>query len=133
MKYLTWGAAGAVALVAIAFGIANREMVTLSLSPLPFALDMPLFVALELVLLVGFILGGAFAWARAGRSRRLARRRGRQVEELKREIERLEQRANQITESRARRRAVPAARGEAAPALEAKTPAAQGSGGSQAG
>lgn len=73
MKYLIWGAAGAVALVAIVFGIANREMVTLSLSPLPFALDMPLFVALELMLLIGFIFGGVFSWARAGQSRRLAR------------------------------------------------------------
>lgn len=66
MKYLIWGAAGAVALVAIVFGIANREMVTLSLSPLPFALDMPLFVALELMLLIGFIFGGVFSWARRG-------------------------------------------------------------------
>lgn len=121
MKYLIWGAAGAVALVAIVFGIANREMVTLSLSPLPFALDMPLFVALELMLLIGFIFGGVFSWARAGQSRRLARRRGRQVEELKREIERLKQRTDQITENRARRRAVPASHSEPAPALESQS------------
>jgi uncharacterized integral membrane protein len=83
-----------VAVVAIAFALANREWVTLSLDPLnpsapAVAIDAPLFVILFGVLIIGVLLGGIAVWFKQGRHRRAARLARNEIERQKSEMERL--------------------------------------------
>ena len=68
-----------VALIMIAFAVANRHSVTISLDPLasndPIAsVTLPLFALIFLLLIVGVFIGGAATWLRHGRWRWMARR-----------------------------------------------------------
>jgi uncharacterized integral membrane protein len=75
------------AIIIIAFAVANRQAVTISLDPFgasaPAAsLTLPLFALLILVLIIGVVIGGSAAWLRQGRWRRTARRLEREAKEL---------------------------------------------------
>jgi uncharacterized integral membrane protein len=75
------------AIIIIAFAVANRHEVTVSLDPFgtsaPAAsLTLPLFALLILVLIIGVVIGGSAAWLRQGRWRRAARRLEREAKEL---------------------------------------------------
>jgi uncharacterized membrane protein YidH (DUF202 family) len=83
------------ALVIIAFAVANRQIVTLSLDPFSSrapaaALTLPLFGLIIVILIVGVIVGGFAAWLGQGKWRRSARRLEREVDELRAKIEALE-------------------------------------------
>ena len=86
-KILSWLIVGPVALVIIAFAIANRHVVELSLDPLPFRFDLPLFVVAFAGIAIGILVGGCAAWWRAGRWRQRARQEHRLASELSRELE----------------------------------------------
>ena len=106
MKLLYWIVVALVATVLALFAASNRESVTLALWPLPFVLELPLYLATLAGLLIGFIAGALAAWI-AGRSRRReARRRGSRIAALERE--------------RAAREAQLASTGETAPARLAR-------------
>jgi uncharacterized integral membrane protein len=82
------------AVVIIAFAVANRQAVTVSLDPfnpdVPAAsLTKPLFVVLIAVLILGVIIGGIAAWLRQTKWRRTARRLEREVANLRAEIDAL--------------------------------------------
>src|SRR5712691_5461844 len=86
MKLLFWIVVALVAAVLALFAMFNREAVALGLWPLPFELDLPLYLAILLALLIGFVSGVLAAWI-AGRSRRREnRRRGRRIVTLEREL-----------------------------------------------
>jgi len=86
MKLLFWVVVLLLAVVLASFAGSNREAVSLTLWPLPFVAELPLYVAVLLTLILGFILGAIAAW-HAGRSRRReARRRGRRIAVLEREL-----------------------------------------------
>jgi uncharacterized integral membrane protein len=75
------------AIVIIAFAVANRQSVTVSLDPFSSAapaasLTLPLFALIIVLLIVGVIVGGVAAWLGQGRWRRAARRLEREVSEL---------------------------------------------------
>jgi uncharacterized integral membrane protein len=75
------------ALIIIAFAVANRQIVTVSLDPFsasaPAAsLTLPLFALVIVLLIVGVVIGGTAVWLRHGRWRRAARRLEREVKEL---------------------------------------------------
>jgi uncharacterized integral membrane protein len=75
------------AIIIIAFAVANRHGVTVSFDPFsasaPAAsLTLPLFALLILVLIIGVVIGGTAAWLRQGRWRRAARRLEREAKEL---------------------------------------------------
>lgn len=93
MRYLTWIVTVPVALVAILFAISNRATVTLSLWPLPFTLEAPLYLAALLALVVGFLAGGFVVWNSQRRHRRRARRSGDRVVFLEREVKEAQARA----------------------------------------
>lgn len=66
------------AAVIIAFAVANREIVNVSFDPFSstnpaYAVTLPLFAVILLVLIVGVVVGGAAAWLRQAKWRRLAR------------------------------------------------------------
>jgi uncharacterized integral membrane protein len=82
------------AVVLVAFAVGNRGLVSVSLWPTPFALELPLWVVLMLGLFAGAVLGGLASWlggwrrrAEAGRWRRRAERLEREQAARKREEE----------------------------------------------
>ncbi len=75
------------AIIIIAFAVANRQGVTVSFDPFGGAapaasLTLPLFALLILVLIIGVVIGGTAAWLRQGRWRRTARRLDREAKDL---------------------------------------------------
>jgi uncharacterized integral membrane protein len=83
------------AVVIIAFAVANRQIVTVSLDPFSAsdpaaAMALPLFALIMLLLIVGVLIGGMAAWLRQGKWRTAARRLERQVEGLRKKVDALE-------------------------------------------
>ena len=89
MKFLSWVVGIVIAIIAVVFAIHNHQVLTLDLWPVPFALTAPLFALVLAAVLVGLLLGFFFAWIGAGRWRRLARQRGREIAALKTTLARL--------------------------------------------
>ncbi len=84
-----------IAVIIVAFAVANREVVTVSLDPFSAAapaasLTLPLFALVIVLLIAGVIVGGTAAWLGQSRWRRTARRLEREAAELRRKIEILE-------------------------------------------
>ena len=80
------------AAVIVAFAVANRQAVTLSLDPFDaahpaYAATLPLFVVIFIVLIVGVIIGGVAAWLRQSYWRRATRRLDNEVRTLHGEID----------------------------------------------
>jgi putative membrane protein len=74
------------AILLILFAVSNRETVSLELWPLPFLVDLPLYLLFFLSLLVGAVIG-AFAARIVGRgTRRELRHHRRRSEALEREL-----------------------------------------------
>jgi uncharacterized integral membrane protein len=94
------------AVVIIAFAVANRQIVTVSLDPFsserPAAsLTLPLFALVIVLLIIGVLIGGVAAWLRQARWRRTARRLEREVADLHVELEALKQSAGVTPSTRA--------------------------------
>jgi uncharacterized integral membrane protein len=86
------------AVVIIAFAVANRQIVTVSLDPFsaehPAAsLTLPLFALVIVLLVIGVLIGGIAAWLRQSKWRRTARRLEREIADLHVEIEALKRSA----------------------------------------
>jgi uncharacterized integral membrane protein len=86
------------AIVIIAFAVANRQIVTVSLDPFsaehPAAsLTLPLFALVFVLLVVGVLIGGIAAWLRQSKWRRTARRLEREIADLHLQIEALKRTA----------------------------------------
>jgi len=82
------------AVVAVAFAVANRHLVALVLDPVAgpdstVAFEAPLYLYLFGALMTGFLIGALAAWLGQSRWRNAARRRAHEVFELKKENERL--------------------------------------------
>ena len=80
-----------VAIVIIAFAVANRHIVTVSLDPFSSehpasSLTLPLFALIIVLLIVGVVIGGVAAWLRQAKWRRVARRLEREAEMLRGEV-----------------------------------------------
>jgi uncharacterized integral membrane protein len=83
------------AIIIIAFAVANRQIVTVSFDPFnatepAAALTLPLFALIILVLIVGVLIGGCASWLRQGRWRGTARSLERRVQALRKKVEALE-------------------------------------------
>lgn len=95
------------AIVVVAFAIANRQVVTVSFDPFSsttpaYAATLPLFVLIFVLVILGVILGGVAAWLRQAAWRRTARRLDADVRTLHQELEAMRRRA---VEEEARREA----------------------------
>ena len=64
---------GVLAVLAVVFALANREVVTVNLWPLPFDKPMPLYGAILGAVALGLVLGAAASWPARERMRRRAR------------------------------------------------------------
>jgi uncharacterized integral membrane protein len=79
------------AVVIVAFAVANRQDVTLSFDPFnavrpAAALTVPLFLLVIGLLILGVVIGGVATWLGHGRWRRAARRFEREAGELRSEL-----------------------------------------------
>jgi len=81
-KLVSWLLLAPLALLMIAFAVANRAAVEVRLDPLPVTLETPLFALAFVCVFVGLVSGGAAAWLAGARWRRLARLRGRELARL---------------------------------------------------
>ena len=86
------------AVIIIAFAVANRQVVTVSLDPFsaehPAAsLTLPLFALVIVLLVIGVLIGGMAAWLRQSKWRRTARRLEREMIDLHLEMEALKRSA----------------------------------------
>lgn len=97
MRHLTWPITIPLAIVIVALAIANRDNVAVELWPLPFTVDLPLFVLPLGGLMVGFFLGGAYAGISTARWWRRARRSAARVDMLERKLTSLAQEAVSAT------------------------------------
>ena len=86
MKMVFWAVVVLVAAVLAAFVASNGKPVTLGLWPLSFVLDLPLYLAVLLALLIGFVTGALSVWIGGRRRRRELRERGRRIAVLEREL-----------------------------------------------
>ena len=86
MRAVYWVVTPIAALFFVLFAVSNRAPVSLELWPLPFLVDLPLFLVVLLVLLAGFGIGATAMWLAGRRLRRELRRRRRRVDALEREL-----------------------------------------------
>ena len=80
------------AVVIVAFAVANRQTVTVSFDPFSaaspaYAATLPLFAVIFAVLIFGVLVGGIAAWLRQGKWRRTARRLEGEVRTLHQEMD----------------------------------------------
>ena len=85
------------AIVIVAFAVANRQSVTVSFDPFSsaspaYAATVPLFVLIFALLILGVLVGGVTAWIRQGRWRRTARRLDGEVRTLHQEMDAMRRR-----------------------------------------
>jgi putative membrane protein len=86
MKAVRWTATLVAVVLLVPFAVSNREPVSLGFWPLPFLVDLPLYLLVLLLLLAGFVTGAAAGWLAGRHTRRELRRRRRRVEALERDL-----------------------------------------------
>ena len=88
------------AVVIVAFAVANRQTVTVSFDPFDsahpaYSASLPLFALIFVLVILGAFIGGFAAWLRQSKWRRAARRLEFDLRELRAEIEALRRRLNE--------------------------------------
>ncbi len=89
MRLISRIAAVLVGIAVVAFAIANRAPVEISLDPFPLAFEVPLYAVAIGALLVGLAVGAAAAWLHGHKARSLARTRKTRIAVLEHELARL--------------------------------------------
>jgi uncharacterized integral membrane protein len=87
------------AIVCVAFAVANRQTVTIALDPFDptnpaLTFTLPLFLLILVLVIAGVVLGGVAAWLRQSKWRRAARRAEREAHRLRAELEQMKQRSD---------------------------------------
>lgn len=90
------------AVIIIAFAVANRQAVTVSFDPFSaadpaYAATLPLFILIFVLVILGVLVGGIAAWLRQAKWRRTAHRLDAEVRALHQELETMRRR--QATEA----------------------------------
>jgi uncharacterized integral membrane protein len=86
MRLAFWAGVALLAAVLALFAASNRTPVSFALWPLPFFLETPLYLAVLVALLIGFLAGAIAVWHGGRGRRRELRRRGRRIAALEREL-----------------------------------------------
>lgn len=94
------------AILLIIFGVANRQLVQISLDPVAtdapiYALQMPLFMALFAALILGVVIGGVAVWFTQGAHRKQAREKQVEARKLTRERDVQKEQLNRLSGIRA--------------------------------
>ena len=103
-RFLAWAVGLPVAIVLVAFAIANRQFVRVSLDPLApddpwLSLELPLWALLFAGIFCGLVTGWMVAWFRQRRWRKAAREARHELERVRARNEKLEraERQGQLT------------------------------------
>ena len=107
MKLIYWFIAGPLIAVAVLFALSNRGFVELSIWPLPFSINAPVYLVALGGLAVGFFAGGVVAWFGAGRTRTRARAAERTLRAREVELEDLRRKVKEAEIAEARQKAAP--------------------------
>jgi uncharacterized integral membrane protein len=75
-----------IAIFLILFAVSNRETVSVEFWPLPFLVEVPLYLLCFLSLVIGALIGVTAAWTAGHRNRRMLKTRRRRIEALEREL-----------------------------------------------
>jgi uncharacterized integral membrane protein len=75
------------ALLLVVFAVANRHEIRLELWPLPFAVDLPAYLAVFGAALIGLVIGAAATWLAGSRGRSRARGDRRRAAGLERQLD----------------------------------------------
>ncbi|MGE5506741.1 MAG: lipopolysaccharide assembly protein LapA domain-containing protein [Actinomycetota bacterium] len=86
MKVLNWIVGLPLAVLLVMFAVANRREVTVELWPLPWSMDLPLYLAVMAPLTIGLLAGAAITWLSGAPARRRAREQRRRAVELERQL-----------------------------------------------
>ncbi len=86
MRQLGWFVGGIVTVLAVVFAIHNYAKQTVDLWPLPYTIELPLYALVLFAVALGFVIGSFLTWVSESRWRRLARKRGRRLSQLEKEI-----------------------------------------------
>lgn len=70
MRFLRVFIGALLLLILAVFAVANKDAVTVSVEPLPFVIELPLYLLVFAVLLFGLLLGAMFGWLQAWSSAR---------------------------------------------------------------
>lgn len=95
-----------VAIVLVAFAVANRHLVLLSADPMSvdqplYAISLPLFVVMFATLFVGVVIGGVAVWFSQGAYRKEARSKRAEAKRLARERDVQKEQLNKLSGVRA--------------------------------
>jgi uncharacterized integral membrane protein len=98
-KFLAIAVLVPLAIVFVMFAVANREIITVSFDPFDsvhpaFALKLPLFVLILVLVVLGVVVGGIAAWLRQHRWRTRARRAEAEVRDLRARLDTEQPRRN---------------------------------------
>jgi uncharacterized integral membrane protein len=86
VRILNWVVGLPLAVLLVMFAVANRREVTVELWPLPWAVDLPLYLAVMAPLTVGIGIGAGAMWLSGAGTRRRARDQRRRAEALERQL-----------------------------------------------
>jgi uncharacterized integral membrane protein len=94
----------ALGVIFVVFAVANRHLVTVSFDPFnshdpALSIDLPLFVVIIAVAVLGVVAGGSATWFRQGRWRRAARQHEADAREMRAQL--ADWRANALSQQRA--------------------------------
>ena len=99
MRVVFWIIALPIIAAAMAFAVSNHETVVISLWPLAYSLDVPLYIAVTGALFVGFLTGVIYGWIHSLPLRHRARNDARQAAKLQSEIEDLRHKLSQAEQA----------------------------------
>lgn len=87
VRILGWLLAFPLIVLAVVFAVANRHDLRLELWPLPWVLDLPVYLAVLGALVLGMIIGAVATWLSGHSARANARLHRRRAESLERQLD----------------------------------------------
>lgn len=88
MRILRWLLLPPAVVLGISVGASNRDIATLRLEPLPYAIDLPLYAVIFAAGFAGLLVGAAAMWWRDGSVRRRVRQERHKARDLEQELAR---------------------------------------------
>lgn len=95
MRLLSWLISIPVMILVVVFSVANRQELRLDLWPLPWGVDLPVYLAVLGALVVGLFAGMIVMWLAGHGQRRAARLERRRADSLQRQLRQIEDDAAQ--------------------------------------
>ncbi len=86
MRFLTWLIAAPVAVLIVAFAVANRGLTEINLSPFPFIIDIPIWSVAVGAVLFGIIVGSCARWINDHRRRVITNSQAKKLRDAQKEI-----------------------------------------------